>query len=86
MTHPVDAASIPARPRRRFPLWIPFLLFWLLALPFVLLLSPLLFVACLFFQVNPFRGVAVYWQLYNGLRGVKVTVDDPSAPLSIRIF
>lgn len=79
-------AAIPARRRWRFPLWIPFLLVWLVLLPFVLLLTPLVFVACLAFRVKPFRGVAVYWQVYNALRGLRIQVDDPCAPISIRIL
>ncbi len=86
MTHSSYTAANPARPRRRFPLWIPFLLIWLLLLPFVLLLAPLVFVACLALRVNPFRGIAVYWQLFNALRGVRIVVEDPGAPVSIRIF
>ena len=79
-------AEIPASRSWRFPLWIPFLLAWVLLLPFVLLLAPLVFVACLVWQVNPFRGVALYWQVFNALRGLRIEVDDPCAPISIRIF
>jgi hypothetical protein len=79
-------ARTSARRRRRFPLWIPLLLVWLLLLPLVLLLAPVVFVACLVVRVNPFRGVAIYWQLFNGLRGVRVEVEDAGAPVSIRIF
>jgi hypothetical protein len=78
-------AAVPARPPRRFRLWIPILLVWVLLLPFVLLLAPLVFVVCLLGCVSPFRGVAVFWQLFSGLRGVRVAVDDPGAAVSIRI-
>jgi hypothetical protein len=86
MTHAYYTIASPARPRRRFPLWIPFLLVWLLLLPFALLAAPLVFVVCMAVHVNPFRGVAVYWQFFNGLRGVRIVVDDPGAPVSIRIL
>jgi hypothetical protein len=79
-------AVIPIRRRWRFPLWIPTLLLWLLLLPFVILLAPLVFVGCLAVRVNPFRGVAAYWQLFNALRGLRIQVDDPCAPISIRIL
>ena len=85
MRHRVYTAAAPARPRRRFPIWIPLLLVWLLLLPFVLLLAPLVFVVCLVARVNPFRGVVVYFQLFNALRGVRIVLDDPCAPVSIRI-
>jgi hypothetical protein len=82
----IYTATIPARRRCRFPLWIPIILVWLLLLPFVLLLAPMVFLACLALRVNPFRGVAVYWQLFDALRGLRIQVDDPCAPISVRIF
>ena len=69
---------------KHFRLWIPFLLVWILLLPFVLLLAPLVFVACLVARVGPFRGVAVYWQVFNSLRGLRVEVEDPNARIRIR--
>jgi hypothetical protein len=86
MTHVLYTSARHTSPRWRFPLWFPFLLVWLLFLPFVLLLAPLVFLACLFLRVNPFRGVAVYWEIFCGLRGLRVVVDDPRAPISLRIF
>jgi hypothetical protein len=68
-----------ARPRRQFHLFIPFVLVWVLLLPFVLLLAPLVFVACLVAQVDPIRGASVYWQVFSSLRGLRVEVEDPSA-------
>lgn len=77
--------AVLARPRRHFPLWIPVQLVWVLLLPFVLLLAPLVFVACLMARRSPFRGVAAFWQLFSGLRGVRLVVDDPGSAVSIRI-
>lgn len=74
---------ISAKPRRRFRLWIPMILVWLLLLPFVLLLAPIVFVACLVYEVEPFRGTWVYWQLFNSLRGVRVEVEDPESKIRI---
>ena len=72
-----------ATPRRRFRLGIPILLIWVLVLPFVLLLAPLVFAACLAAKVDPFRGVAVYWQIFDALRGLRVEVEDPEARIRI---
>jgi len=83
MTHRHHPAAAPARPR--FLLRIPILLLWVPLLPLVLLLAPLVFVACLVMRVNPFRGVAVFWQFFSGLQGLRVAVDDPGAAVSIRI-
>jgi hypothetical protein len=61
------------------------LLVWVLLLPFVLMLAPLVFVVCLVAGASPFRGVAAFWHFFNGLRGVRVVVDDPGSAVSIRI-
>ena len=71
------------KPRRRLHLWIPLLLVWVLLLPFVVLLAPLVFVACLVAKVDPFRGISVYWGVFNSLRGLRVEVDDPGARIRI---
>jgi hypothetical protein len=81
-----STAALPVRPRRSFCLCIPFLLVWVLLLPFVLLLAPLVFVACLFVKVDPLRGVWIYWQVFNALRGIRLEVEDPGAPVRIRII
>ena len=86
MTHAAYAVATPEKPRRGHRIWIPIILVWLLLLPFVLLLAPLVFVAFLVMGVNPFRAVGVYWQIFNALRGVRIVVEDPQAPISIRIF
>jgi uncharacterized membrane protein len=78
-----SADTIAVRPRRRFRLWIPLLLVWVLLLPFFVLLTPLVFVACLAFKVDPLRGVSVYWQLFNGLRGLRVEIEDRGARIRI---
>jgi hypothetical protein len=52
-------------------------------LPLILLLAPLVFVACLIAKVDPFQGVSVYWQVFNALRGLCVEVDDPGARIRI---
>jgi hypothetical protein len=85
MTCRHNLTAVSARAPRRFRLRIPILLVWVLLLPFALLLAPLVFVACLMARVGPFRGVAVFWQLFCGLRGVRVALDDPGAAISIRI-
>ena len=76
-----DATAM--KPRRQFHLWIPLLLVWVLLLPFILLLAPLVFVACLIAKIDPFQGVSVYWQVFNGLRGLRVEVEDPGARIRV---
>lgn len=85
MMRRTNPTAVPARPPRRFLLRIPVLPVWVLLLPLALLLAPLVFVACLMARQSPFRGVADFWQLFSGLRGVRVVVDDPRAAVSIQI-
>jgi hypothetical protein len=81
-----STAALPVKPRRSFCLCMPFLLVWVLLLPFVLLLAPVVFVACLVMKVNPLRGVWVYWQVFYALRGLRLEVEDPGASVRIRII
>jgi uncharacterized membrane protein len=78
-----SAVTIVVEPRRQFRLWMPWLLVWVLLLPFFLLLTPIVFAACLAYKVDPFQGVSIYWQLFNGLRGVRVEVEDRGARIRI---
>jgi hypothetical protein len=73
------------RPGRHNPIWIPLGLIWFLLLPFVILVSPLVFIACIVLLINPFRGVWIYFHFYNGLRGLRIRVDDPRSHQSVRI-
>jgi len=75
--------TIPMATKRQFRLWIPFLLIWVLLLPFVLLLVPLVFVACLVEGIDPIQGLSVYWELFSSLRGLRVEVEAPGARIRI---
>jgi len=70
---------------RTFRLWIPLFLVRLLLLPVGLLLSPFIFIACLVCRVNPFRGVAVTWQILNALADTNVQVEHRTAGFSFHI-
>jgi len=85
MTTDSCASTIPAKPHRAFRLWIPFLLVWVLLLPFVILLTPVLFVACLFLRIDPIQAVLACLEVFIALRGIRVEVEDPSGPVRIRI-
>jgi len=75
--------TIPMATKRQFRLWIPFLLIWVLLLPFVLLLVPLVFVACVVEGIDPIQGLSVYWELFSSLRGLRVEVEAPGARIRI---
>jgi uncharacterized membrane protein len=69
-----------------FRLWIPLVLVWLLLLPLAILVSPFIFIACLVCRVNPFRGVAVMWQILNALTDTNIEVEHRSAGMSFHVL
>ena len=82
----VAVVSLRYRQSRTFRLWVPLILVWLLFVPLLVLLSPLIFVACLACRVNPFRGFAVVWQILSALRETELAIDHRSAGVSICIL
>jgi hypothetical protein len=82
----VAVVSLRDQESRTFRLWIPLFLVWLLLLPLVVLLSPLIFIACLVCRVNPFRGVAVMWQIVWALNDTQLEVEHRSAGMSFHIL
>jgi uncharacterized membrane protein len=82
----VAVVSLRNQESRTFRLWIPLFLIWLLLLPLAVVLSPFIFIACLVCRVNPFRGVAVIWQILNALKDTECEIDHRSAGMSFHIF
>jgi hypothetical protein len=82
----VAVVSLRNQESRTFRLWIPLFLIWLLLLPLAVLVSPFVFIACLFCRVNPFRGVAVMWQILNALTDTNIEVEHRSAGVSFHIL
>jgi uncharacterized membrane protein len=82
----VAVVSLRNQQSRTFRLWIPLFLVWLLLLPVGILLSPFIFIACLTCRVNPFRGVAVVWQIFSALTDTQLEVENRSAGMSFHIL
>jgi hypothetical protein len=82
----VAVVSVRNQESRTFRLWIPLVLVWLMLLPLSVLLSPFIFIACLVCRVNPFRGVAVMWQILNALNDTELEVEHRSAGMSFHIL
>jgi uncharacterized membrane protein len=82
----VAVVSLRNQESRTFRLWIPLFLIWLLLLPLAVLLSPLIFIACLVCRVNPFRGVAVVWQILSALKDAEYEVEHRSAGMLFHIL
>jgi uncharacterized membrane protein len=82
----VAVVSLRNQESRTFRLWIPLFLIWLLLLPLALLLTPFVFIACLLCRVNPFRAVAVLWQILWALNDTEFEVEHRSAGMSFHIL
>lgn len=82
----VAVVSLRNQESRTFRLWVPLFLVWILLLPLAILLSPFIFLACLVCRVNPFRGVAVTWQILNALADTRLEVEHRSAGMSFHIL
>ena len=82
----VAVVSLRNQQSRTFRLWIPLFLIWLLLLPLAVLLSPFIFIACLVCRVNPWRGVALLWQILTALADTNVEVEHRSAGMSFHIL
>ena len=82
----VAVVSLRNQESRTFRLWIPLFLMWLLLVPLGVLLSPFVFLGFLVCRVNPFRGVAVLWQILTALADTKLAVEHRTAGLSFHIL
>jgi len=82
----VAVVSLRNQESHTFRLWIPLFLMWLLLVPLGILLSPFIFLGFLVCRVNPFRGVAVLWQILTALADTKLEVEHRSAGLSFHIL
>jgi hypothetical protein len=66
--------------------WVPLVLVWLLLLPFVVLLLPVLVVACLATAVNPLRALWIGWQILTALGGTRVEIGDRGSSVTVHIL
>jgi hypothetical protein len=82
----VAVVSLRNQESRTFRLWIPLFLMWLLLVPLGVLLSPFIFIGFVVCRVNPFRGVAVLWQILTALADTKLEVEHRTAGLSFHIL
>lgn len=68
-----------------FRIWIPLFLVWLLLLPIAVLLLPVILVVWLVGQLNPFRALAVGWEILSSLRRTHVEVENHNTSVLIHI-
>ncbi|MCC6735725.1 MAG: hypothetical protein IT534_06305 [Bauldia sp.] len=72
-------------PRRRFRLWLPLFLVWVLLLPFFLVALPFAAIACAVFRINPFRALGLLFALLAAVSGTEVAVQRRRTFIFIRI-
>ncbi len=82
----VAVVSLRNQESRTFRLWIPLFLVWMLLLPVAILLSPLIFIACLLCRVNPFRAFGMMWQILSALTDTKLELEHHAAGMSFHIL
>jgi hypothetical protein len=82
----VAVVSLRGRESRTLRIWVPLILLWLLLVPIVLVLSPLIFAGCLACRVNPFRALSVTWQILRALNDTECEIEHRSAGVSICVF
>ncbi len=69
----------------RFSLWIPLFLAWLLLLPLVLVLFPVVALACLFVRVNVLRLYSAAWGILAALGKTRVEVRTPATRILVDV-
>jgi hypothetical protein len=73
------------RKGKRVRLWIPVLPVLLVLSPVLLLVGLATAVTCLVYRVNPVRALYTGWQLFCGLRGTRIEVDQADAAVLVNI-
>jgi hypothetical protein len=71
--------------RHWFRLWIPVFLAWLLLLPLVLMLFPVVAIACLLVRINVLRLYSTAWGILAGLKRTRVEVRTPTAKVLVNV-
>jgi hypothetical protein len=71
--------------KHRLYFGIPLVVVWLLLLPLVLLLSPLIALACLIAGVNPLRLFSTIWLILAALKESEFEIGGPRRSVSVRL-
>jgi hypothetical protein len=71
--------------RKRFLIGVPFFLLVTLALPLLLLLMPVVLVACLALRVNPWDAMSGLWRVFTALKGTHVEVAQRDRSVLVHI-
>jgi hypothetical protein len=70
---------------RRFRLYLPLFLIWILLMPLVLLIGPIVAIVCLVRGINPFRAAWAMLRVLASVSGTRVEVQDGESSFFFRI-
>jgi hypothetical protein len=82
----IAVVQIQPRHRRRFRLWLPLFLVWLLLVVLGLVLSPVILIACLIVRLNPFLTVWGLIGVFVAMAGTHIEVRAPDATILVRVI
>jgi hypothetical protein len=82
----VVRVHVLTRQGRQVRLWIPLFLLWLLMLPFVVIMLPVMFITCVVLDIDPFPALGAIWNVLCGLTGSHVEVDAPDASVFVHVL
>ena len=71
---------------RRFRLWLPLFLFWLLILPFAVVTLPIVALVLALLGYRPFRLFAAYWSLLCAIPGSHLEVNDRRGFVFLHVY
>jgi hypothetical protein len=71
---------------RQMRLWIPLFLLWLLMLPFVAIMLPVLFITCVVLDVDPFPALGAIWSVLCAFTGSHIEVEAPDASVFFHVL
>ena len=82
------AAEIGFRrgPWRRRNLWVPLALLWILLFPLAVVLVPVLFIACLMGDVNPFLALRTVWGILTSLNDTELSIDKREFSVFVHLY
>ena len=67
-------------------LWLPLFLVWLLLLPFVVILLPIIAGCCHYYEIDFKQLVAALWQALASVRGTHLEISDRNQHILIHIY
>jgi hypothetical protein len=75
-----------ARNGRRFGLWLPLFLAWLIILPFAVVTVPVVAIVLALLGRHPLRLFAAWWSLVCAIPGSRIEVNDRRGVVFLHVY